>query len=122
MIPQLAITMGDPAGIGPEIIVKACKALKSRLRTGALRLLVIGANTSLQAAGRALGIEIAIPQVSEDNSLASACLPAGLPRGQADSAGRPFGFGRALRVPRGKTRGAAGGGRPRACHRDCAAQ
>ena len=70
--------MGDPAGIGPEIIVKACKALKSRLRTGALRLLVIGANTSLQAAGRALGIEIAIPQVSEDETCwpALACLQA----------------------------------------------
>ena len=78
MIPQLAITMGDPAGIGPEIIVKACKALESRLRTGALRLLVIGANTSLQAAGRALGIEIAIPQVSEDETCwpALACLQA----------------------------------------------
>ena len=24
---HLAITMGDPAGIGPEIIVKACSAL-----------------------------------------------------------------------------------------------
>ena len=81
MVPQLAITMGDPAGIGPEIIVKACKALESRLRTGALRLLVIGANASLQAAGRALGIEIAIPEVSEDrDALAGACLLAGLSR------------------------------------------
>jgi len=31
--------MGDPAGIGPEIIVKACKRLEGRLRAGELRLL-----------------------------------------------------------------------------------
>ena len=28
---HLAITMGDPAGIGPEIIVKACVGLKDRI-------------------------------------------------------------------------------------------
>jgi len=31
MKPHLAITMGDPAGVGPEIIVKACAALRGRL-------------------------------------------------------------------------------------------
>ena len=38
MRPHLAITMGDPAGVGPEIIVKACLALKDRLASGDLRL------------------------------------------------------------------------------------
>jgi 4-phospho-D-threonate 3-dehydrogenase / 4-phospho-D-erythronate 3-dehydrogenase len=78
VIPQLAITMGDPAGIGPEIIVKACKALESRLETGELRLLVIGANASLKAAGRALGIDLAIPEVSAEDTRwpALACLQA----------------------------------------------
>ncbi len=35
MTPHLAITMGDPAGVGPEIIiVKACAALKDQPRLG----------------------------------------------------------------------------------------
>ena len=36
MKPHLAITMGDPAGIGPEIIVKACQKLRGRLGAGEL--------------------------------------------------------------------------------------
>ena len=36
MKPHLAITMGDPAGVGPEIIVKACLALKDRIEAGKL--------------------------------------------------------------------------------------
>ena len=32
---RLAITMGDPAGIGPEIIVKAAHALRERIEGGA---------------------------------------------------------------------------------------
>jgi 4-phospho-D-threonate 3-dehydrogenase / 4-phospho-D-erythronate 3-dehydrogenase len=65
MTPQLAITMGDPAGVGPEIIVKACKRLEGRLRAGELRLLVIGSNPALEAARAALGIDIQIAEVSE---------------------------------------------------------
>ena len=38
---HLAITMGDPAGIGPEIIVKACVGLKDRIATGDLRLITV---------------------------------------------------------------------------------
>jgi 4-hydroxythreonine-4-phosphate dehydrogenase len=51
----IAITMGDPAGIGPEIIVKACSRLKDRLDADRLRLLVIGSKTALDAAVQALG-------------------------------------------------------------------
>ena len=25
--PRIAVTMGDPAGIGPEVVVRACNAL-----------------------------------------------------------------------------------------------
>jgi 4-hydroxy-L-threonine phosphate dehydrogenase PdxA len=38
--PPLAVTMGDPAGIGPEVILKAAAALAER--RGAPRLAVIG--------------------------------------------------------------------------------
>ena len=49
-MPRLAITMGDPAGVGPEIIVKACRRLMPRLEAGNLRLMVIGHRPQLEAA------------------------------------------------------------------------
>ena len=48
--PRLAITTCDPAGIGPEIIVKACRRLRSGLEAGELRLLIIGHRSALRAA------------------------------------------------------------------------
>ncbi|MDR3531388.1 MAG: 4-hydroxythreonine-4-phosphate dehydrogenase PdxA [Rhodopila sp.] len=68
MTPQLAITMGDPAGVGPEIILKACKKLEGELRGGRLRLLVIGSNVVLRETRAALGLDLEIPEVGEDNS------------------------------------------------------
>jgi len=64
---HLAITMGDPAGIGPEIIVKACVGLKERIATGDLRLLIIGSGAALNGAKAALGSDVAIPQVTADD-------------------------------------------------------
>lgn len=82
MKPHLAITMGDPAGIGPEIIVKACLALKDRLAAGDLRLLVIGSNPALHEACRMLDAELEIPEVSEGDAWPNlACLQAG-PEGE----------------------------------------
>lgn len=53
--------MGDPAGIGPEIIVKAARRLLPRIAAGEMRLLVIGHRTALR---RALaGQDVAIPDV-----------------------------------------------------------
>ncbi|MDE2582135.1 MAG: 4-hydroxythreonine-4-phosphate dehydrogenase PdxA [Rhodospirillales bacterium] len=63
--------MGDPAGVGPEIIVKACVRLQPRLRDGALRLLVIGHRAALERARRNLGAEPAFPDAA-----AGADLPA----------------------------------------------
>ncbi len=40
--PRIAVTMGDPAGIGPEIILKAVAKLLPRIEAGQLELLVIG--------------------------------------------------------------------------------
>lgn len=78
MKPHLAITMGDPAGIGPEIIVKACEKLRPRLEAGALRLLVIGSYPALRAAQAMLGASIDIPETGEGAGWpAVACLQAG---------------------------------------------
>ena len=47
---HLAITMGDPAGIGPEIIVKSCARLRDRLSSGDLKLLIIGSRRAFDQA------------------------------------------------------------------------
>jgi 4-phospho-D-threonate 3-dehydrogenase / 4-phospho-D-erythronate 3-dehydrogenase len=62
---HLAITMGDPAGIGPEIIVKAAARLRPRLEAGHLRLLVIGSNEALERARAQFTPDTAIPEVTE---------------------------------------------------------
>ena len=62
---HLAITMGDPAGIGPEIIVKASARLQDRISAGALRLLVIGSVPALEAARRQFAPGLAIPVVTD---------------------------------------------------------
>ncbi len=76
--PRLAITMGDPAGIGPEIVVKACGRLRPRIAAGALRLLVIGHGSALEAARRLVGEPHELPQTEADADWPPvAFLPAG---------------------------------------------
>jgi 4-hydroxythreonine-4-phosphate dehydrogenase len=86
MKPHLAITMGDPAGIGPEIIVKACQKLRGRLGAGELAgLLVIGSHSALQAARAQLGAAVDIPETTEDADWPPlACLQAGPEQGPID--------------------------------------
>ena len=64
---HLAITMGDPAGIGPEIIVKAAERLRARIATGDLRLLIIGSGAALDEARAAFTAGLAIPTVTADD-------------------------------------------------------
>ena len=61
----LAITMGDPAGIGPEIIVKAAAKLRDRLAAGDLRLLIIGSVAALRLAEQQLSMRELIPEVDD---------------------------------------------------------
>jgi 4-hydroxythreonine-4-phosphate dehydrogenase len=65
VVPRLALTMGDPAGVGPEIIIKACRQLQPRLAAGDLRLLVIGHRSALQAAGRLLDETLEFPEAAD---------------------------------------------------------
>ena len=46
--PLLAISMGDPAGIGPEVILKAAATLASR--RGAPSMVVVGDLSAMRAA------------------------------------------------------------------------
>ncbi|MBV8399992.1 MAG: 4-hydroxythreonine-4-phosphate dehydrogenase PdxA [Acetobacteraceae bacterium] len=65
---HLAITMGDPAGIGPEIIVKAAARLRPRIEAEELRLVVIGSNPALEQARARFASKIAIPEVAEQDA------------------------------------------------------
>src|SRR5580698_2526396 len=65
---HLAITMGDPAGIGPEIIVKAAQRLLPRIEAGELRLLVIGSNVALEHAQAAFTPDLQIPPVEKTDA------------------------------------------------------
>ncbi len=68
MTSHLAITMGDPAGIGPEIIVKAARRLQDRLRAGSLGLIVIGSNAALENARRRFAPDLFIPEIVDTNA------------------------------------------------------
>ena len=46
----IAVTMGDPTGIGPEIVVKPSDRLASRVEAGQLRLLLVGHRSAFEAA------------------------------------------------------------------------
>ncbi|MBV9116106.1 MAG: 4-hydroxythreonine-4-phosphate dehydrogenase PdxA, partial [Acetobacteraceae bacterium] len=65
---HLTITMGDPAGIGPEIIVKAAARLRPRIEAGELGLVVIGSNPALERARAQFASEISIPEVMETDT------------------------------------------------------
>ena len=80
----LAITMGDPAGVGPEIIVKAAAELQPRIERGELRLLVIGTTPALEHGPRPVHADLAIPRVPTTTGLARACAPCRRARGRTD--------------------------------------
>jgi len=84
MTRHLAITMGDPAGIGPEIIVKAAARLKDRLDSGKLKLTIIGSGPALQLAEQQLGIGIEIPETGMESDWPNLCFI------QADTEGEPI--------------------------------
>ena len=82
---HLAITMGDPAGIGPEIIIKACEKLRARIEAGDLRLLIIGSGVALKNAATQLGAALDVPEVhAADADWPNLCFL------QADSEGEPI--------------------------------
>jgi 4-hydroxythreonine-4-phosphate dehydrogenase len=58
--PLVGITLGDPAGVGPEIIVEA---LRDASVYEAARPLVVGDRSALERAGAALGRNVAINKV-----------------------------------------------------------
>jgi 4-phospho-D-threonate 3-dehydrogenase / 4-phospho-D-erythronate 3-dehydrogenase len=48
--PRIALTMGDPAGVGPELCLKATARMASRIKAGELDLVTIGTRASIDMA------------------------------------------------------------------------
>jgi 4-hydroxythreonine-4-phosphate dehydrogenase len=79
MSPPLAITMGDPAGIGPEIIAKAFRDFSTELAG----CVVVGDVATMRcaaqlvgAAGHALALPVAqLEAITEGQALPPRCLP-----------------------------------------------
>src|SRR3954463_9373058 len=67
-VQHLAITMGDRAGIGPEIIVKAAKRLRDRIEAGQLKLMVIGGGVALERARAQFAPQLDIPAVQAEDA------------------------------------------------------
>src|SRR5579863_4892798 len=81
--------MGDPAGVGPEIIVKACRRLMPRIEGGGLQLSVIGHRSQLDAARALLGETLAFADNGPLSFLAAGEEAAPIRSGQiAPEAGR----------------------------------
>jgi len=64
--PLIAVTMGDPAGIGPEVV---CRALSEADLTAEARLLVIGSRLVLTQRAERFGIPVELPTVSNPGQL-----------------------------------------------------
>jgi 4-hydroxythreonine-4-phosphate dehydrogenase len=92
-LPRVGITMGDPAGVGPEVVVKAL----ARAETHALcRPLVIGDAKRLERASALCGLQLAVRAIAapEDARFESDCadcvdlalVPPDLPFGKLSAA------------------------------------
>jgi 4-hydroxythreonine-4-phosphate dehydrogenase len=55
---RLAFTMGDPAGIGPEIIVKAAHQMRELVDQGRIELKVLGSGEALDRAAQLLKLDV----------------------------------------------------------------
>jgi len=85
----LAVTMGDPAGIGPEVTLKAVRHPEA---AAAGPFLLVGSREVFEVTARLLEIEIRLPAVESPGELAAK----GLKTGVLDAAPLPFAgsFGR----------------------------
>ncbi|MDR2613795.1 MAG: 4-hydroxythreonine-4-phosphate dehydrogenase PdxA [Candidatus Accumulibacter sp.] len=56
---RLAVTMGDPAGIGPEIVAKAAMKLCREIAAGRIEFEVLGSAQALATACERIGVDLA---------------------------------------------------------------
>jgi len=71
-LPVIAITMGDAAGVGPEIIMKCLARPEVHAR---LRPVVVGDARRLEAAGRIVGSTLRVRRIDDSNGIEVAPEP-----------------------------------------------
>ena len=93
--PVIAVTMGDAAGVGPEIIMKALARPEVHAR---LRPVVVGDARRLEAAGKLVGSRLRVRRIDDSQGIAVppepdtvdcidlGLIPEGLPFGQLSAA------------------------------------
>ena len=72
---RLALTMGDPAGIGPEIIVKAAHQMRDLVAQGRIELKVLGSAQALAQAASLLQMKAQGSPVLAPLSTSAQALP-----------------------------------------------
>ncbi len=84
MLPRIAVTIGDPAGIGPEVVLKA---LADPATAGLARWTVVGDASVVRDAERRYSLSLSerAEQVSSDQ-LASSNVPIGVPNADCGQA------------------------------------
>jgi 4-hydroxythreonine-4-phosphate dehydrogenase len=70
VVPTIAITAGDPAGVGPEIALKAARQLAARLDRGEFRLRIIGSRATLEGIAKQLSLPCPAPVADETEGFA----------------------------------------------------
>ncbi len=75
-LPKLAITMGDPAGIGPEIIVAGWSEI---MRLNSCRPLVLGHSEILRRAAALRNLKIDVEEIDNADSAAALASPQCIP-------------------------------------------
>ena len=88
MAKPIAITLGDPAGVGPEVVLKTVLTTPQPKHPWIL----IGSLWSLQRSAGALGLPM--PDIDEINSIAEATAPVSLLQPGACPAPADFAFGK----------------------------
>ena len=89
---RLALTMGDPAGIGPEIVLKALDAIKKRDGSSAPKLIVVGCRRLLENEARRRDLDL-------PDQIAEAGEPQGdLAQGIASAEGGRFAYAAVARA------------------------
>jgi 4-hydroxythreonine-4-phosphate dehydrogenase len=63
--PIVGVTIGDPAGVGPEVVVKACAALADN---GAIRIVVYGPGAILEETAKLAGARLELRRVDSPAS------------------------------------------------------
>jgi 4-hydroxythreonine-4-phosphate dehydrogenase len=89
--PRIAVTTGDPAGVGPEIVARAAGALRPRIERGEFALLLIGSAATHRAVLADLHLDDVAPVIGVDRLRDSS---AGLGFHDVDRAGARVPVGR----------------------------